>query len=213
MIDFESARYLYFGNLAPKEQQYKSGLFYGLTPHPEADRDIRHDARDPLPFGDASVIAFQSQDVFEHIEQDCIAFIFDEIFRCLMPGGSFRLSMPDYNSPLLKSRSVYDADGNVLFDAAMGGSVVGNMKGGMEVNFPSDGQAHLWFPTYSLVTALIVKSQIRKSSSIEFHHAWIDAKRFVCNDFDQTIMEVRRCPPNDMGAGGKPVSIVVDFIK
>jgi SAM-dependent methyltransferase len=213
MIESESVRYLYFGNLAPREQQYKSGLFYGLTPHPEADHDIRHDARDPLPFADASVMAVQSQDVFEHIEYDRIPFVFDEIFRCLMPGGSFRLSLPDYNCPLLKSRSVYDADGNVLYDAAMGGSVVGKINGGVEVTFPLGGKAHLWFPTCCNVTALILKSQIRKSSSIDFHHAWIDAKRYVCNEFDQTIMPVRRCPPNDMRADGMPISIVVDFIK
>jgi len=213
MIDLQKAHYLYFGNLAIREQQYQSGLFYGLTPHPEKDRDICHDARDPLPFRDASITGFQSQDVFEHIEYGRIAFILDEVFRCLAPGGIFRLSVPDYNCPLLKSRSVYDADGNVLFDAAMGGSVSGKMNGGMEVTFPPDCKAHLWFPTYSNVTALIVASQIRKSSAIIFHHAWIDSKRFICNDFDQTIMLVRRSPPNDMRADGKPISIVVDFIK
>jgi SAM-dependent methyltransferase len=213
MSDRQSARYLYFGNLAPREQQYKSGYFYGLTPHPEADRDICHDARDRLPFAEASIKAIQSQDVFEHIEYDRVAFIFDEIFRCLIPGGIFRLSMPDYNSPLLKSRSVYDADANVLFDAAMGGSVVGKMNGGIEVKFAPNGEAHLWFPTYSNVTALILSSQIRKSSTIDVHHAWIDAKRFICKEFDQAIMPVRRSPPNDMRADGKPISIIIDFIK
>jgi len=213
MINLQNVLYLYFGNLSPREQQYKSGLFWGLTPHPESDRDIPHDARDPLPFSDASVKAVQSQDVFEHLEYNLVASVLDEVFRCLTPGGIFRLSLPDYNSPLLKSRSVYDADGNVLFDAAMGGSVVGKMNGGIEVKFSPGGEAHIWFPTYSTVTAMIVASQIRKSSSIEFHHAWIDSKRFVCKEFDQAIMPVRRSPPNDMRAGGKPVSIVVDFIK
>ncbi|MGB6247973.1 MAG: methyltransferase domain-containing protein [Terriglobales bacterium] len=213
MTDLQNALYLYFGNLSPREPQYQSGLFRGLALHPESERDIHHDARDPLPFSDGSVKAVQSQDVFEHLEYEQVASVLDEIFRCLTSSGIFRLSLPDYNSPLLKSRSVYDADGNVLFDAAMGGSVVGKMNGGMEIKFPPGGEAHLWFPTYANVTALIVSSQIRKSSSINFHHAWIDSKRFVCNEFDQSIMPVRRCPPNDMRAGGKPVSIVVDFIK
>jgi SAM-dependent methyltransferase len=213
MIDLPDDVYLYFGNLSPREEQYKSGFFRGLAPHPESERDIQHDARDPLPFRDASIKVVQSQDVFEHLEYDRVAFILDEIFRCLTPGGIFRLSLPDYNSPLLKGRSVYDSDGNVLFDAAMGGSVVGKKDGGMEIKFCPGGEAHLWFPTYSNVTALIVSSQIRKSSSIRFHHAWIDSKRFVCSEFDQAIMPVRRSPPNDMRAGGKPVSIVIDFIK
>jgi SAM-dependent methyltransferase len=213
MEDLQNPSFLYFGNLSPREEQHKSGLFYGLSPHPESERDIRHDARDPLPFPDASLKVAQSQDVFEHLEYERVAFVLDEVFRCLMPGGVFRLSLPDYNSPLLKSRSVYDADGNVLFDAAMGGSVVGKMNGGLEIKFSPAGEAHLWFPTYANVTALIVSSKIRKSSSIDFHHAWLDSKRFVCNEFDQAVMPVRRSPPKDMRAGGKPVSIVVDFIK
>jgi SAM-dependent methyltransferase len=213
MMDSQNDLYLYFGTLSPREEQYKSGLFCGLALHPEYERDILHDARDPLPFSDATVKVVQSQDVFEHLEYDRVSSVLDEIFRCLTPGGIFRLSLPDYNSPLLKSRSVYDSDGDVLFDAAMGGSVVGKMNGGMEIKFSPGGEAHLWFPTYSNVTALILSSQIRKSSSINFHHAWIDSKRFVCCEFDQAIMPVRRSPPNDMRADGKPVSIVVDFIK
>lgn len=213
MVDLKNVPYLYFGNLSPREEQYKSGLFCGLSHHPESERDILHDARDPLPFPDGSVEVAQSQDVFEHLEYDRVPFVLDEVFRCLKPGGIFRLSLPDYNSPLLKSRSVYDADGNVLFDAAMGGSVVGKMNGGMEITFSPGGEAHLWFPTYSNVTALIVSSQIRKSAAIDFHHAWLDSKSFVCSEFDQTIMPVRRSPPNDMRADGKPISIVVDFIK
>jgi hypothetical protein len=213
MINLQNVRYLYFGNLSPREKQCKYGLFFGLALHPESERDIRHDARNPLPFGDATIKAAQSEDVFEHLEYDRVAFVLDEIFRCLAPGAIFRLSLPDYNSPLLKSRSVYDAEGNVLFDAAMGGSVVGKMDGGMEITFSPDGEAHLWFPTHSNVAALILSSQIRKSSLISVHHAWIDSKRFVCREFDQTIMPVRRSPPNDMRAAGKPISIIIDFIK
>lgn len=213
MIDLPEDVHIYFGNLSPREEQYKSGRFYGLSPRPETERDIRHDARDPLPFGSASIRVFQSQDVFEHIEYERVPFVLDEIFRCLRSGGIFRLSLPDYNSPLLKSRSVYDAAGNVLFDAAMGGSVAGKMNGGLEVSFPEGGQAHVWFPTYGNVNALIVSSEIRKCSSIVFHHAWIDSSRYICKEFDHTIMPVRRTPPGDMRAGGKPISIVVDFIK
>ena len=101
-------KYIYFGNLLPNEEQYKSGLFVGLALSKKYDRDIVHDATTKLPFSDNSIIGFQSQDVFEHIEFSKIPAILDEIFRCLRQKGILRLSVPDYNSPLLRNRSIYD---------------------------------------------------------------------------------------------------------
>ena len=94
----------------------------------------------------------------------------------------------------------------------MGASVKAN-NGVIDVTFTPGGGSHIWFPTYNSILQLVVSSQIRKSSSIAFHHAWIDSKNFVCRDFDQTIMPVARTPPRDMRADGKPISIVVDFVK
>jgi hypothetical protein len=209
----DSNKYIYFGNLLPQEAQYKSDLFIGLALTKMYDKNIVHDATTSLPFADNSIIGFQSQDVFEHIGYEKIRDILDDIFRCLRPGGIFRLSLPDYNSPLLKSRSLYDCEGNVLCDAAMGGSVKASMNGGLDVNFAQGGNSHLWFPTYRKVLHVIVSSRIRKCSSISIHQAWIDSKTYVCRDFDQTIMPVVRTPPRDMRANGKPISIVIDFIK
>jgi hypothetical protein len=208
-----SEKYVYFGNLCPDEEQYKSDLFVGLALSKLYGKDILHDIRTALPFHDNSVIGFQSQDVFEHIAYEKVPFILDEIFRCLRPGGPFRLSLPDYNSPLLKSRSVYDHGGNLLCDLAVGGTVNGNMNGGLNVSFTQDGNAHLWFPTYSNVLHLIISSQIRKCSSILIQQTWIDSNTYVCKQFDQTIMPVTRTPPADMRADGKPISIVIDFVK
>jgi hypothetical protein len=206
------AEFIYFGNLSPRRPQFACG-FRGLALLPEHERDIHHDARAPLPFADGSVKGFQSEDVFEHIEFECVGAILDEVYRCLAPGAMLRLSMPDYNSPLLRSRSVYDCDGNILCDAAMGGSVAGKMDGGLDVSFAGGGEAHLWFPTYVRVLELIVASQIRKCASIHFHHAWLTPERFVCEAFDQSLMPVWRAPPQDMRAGGKPVSLIADFVK
>jgi len=208
-----SEKYVYFGNLYPGEEQYKSDLFVGLALRNPQPKDILHDARTALPFQNNSVIGFQSQDVFEHIPYEKVPFTLDEVFRCLRPEGLFRLSLPDYNSPLLKSRSVYDCHGNLLCDLAMGGTVRGRMNGGLDVGFTQDGNAHLWFPNYGNVLHLIISSQIRKCSSISVHQTWIDSKTYVCKQFDQTIMPVMRTPPRDMRAAGKPVSIVIDFIK
>ena len=95
----------YFGNLHPWLPQFDT--FKGLALQPQFEHDIQHDARHPLPLPDDSVDGFQSEDVFEHLEYERVSSVFDEIFRCLTSGGMFRLSMPDYNSPLLRSRSLY----------------------------------------------------------------------------------------------------------
>src|SRR5579871_2318833 len=139
--------YIYFGNLLPQEIQYASGLFYGLALKAKFDRDITHDARSPMPFSDGTIRGFQSQDVFEHISHSELPKILDEVFRCLQKDGIFRLSVPDYNSPLLRNRTVYDSDGNILCDIAMGGHVSCNFNEAIKVHFDAGGDAHLWFPT------------------------------------------------------------------
>jgi SAM-dependent methyltransferase len=205
--------FIYFGNLYPHEPQFQSGLFRALALHPKFEFDIAHDASQPLPFADGSIKGFQSQDVFEHIPYEKVSGILDEVYRCLQPGGVFRLSMPDYNSPLLRNRSVYDSYGRILCDAAMGGSVSGNLSGSLDVNFVGNGDAHIWFPTYSKTLELIVSSRIRLCTTIEFHHYWADSYSYRCVPFEPSVMPVHRAPPADMRADGKPISIVVDFVK
>jgi SAM-dependent methyltransferase len=199
-------KFVYLGKLLPTDAQFKSGKFF------EYALDF---AKPPtkLPFDDDSVIGFQSQDVLEHVVYDKVAIILDEIFRSLRPGGLFRLSVPDYNSPLLKARSLYDSDGNILYDAAMGGVVKASAAGGLDVRLEPGGGVHVWFPTYTKILRLILSSEIRKCAEISIHHAWIDAKKFICADYDRSVMPVLRAPPGDMRAGGAPISIVVDFVK
>ena len=148
---------IYFGNLLPHEPQFQSGRWRGLALDPRHGHDIKHDAREPMPFADDSVPGFQSQDVFEHIEREKITPIFDDIYRCLRPGGLFRLSVPDYHAPLLRRRSVFDSHGRVLCDVLMGGSVA-NAEGGIAVKMTPGGGSHLWFPTYTQVLTLVLAS-------------------------------------------------------
>jgi len=207
-------KFVYFGNLFPHEPQYRSGRFVGLALQPQFDRDIPHDAKAKLPFADGSIVGFQSQDVFEHIPYDAIVPILDDIFRCLKTGGPFRLSVPDYHSPLLRNRSIYDANGQILCDLAMGGRVSSEKSGAIKVSWAGgDGYAHVWFPTYAKLVRLILASDLRRCASIAVHHAWFDAHDYICEPFDQSVMPVSRTPPNDMRADGKPISLVVDFIK
>ena len=205
--------YIYFGNLFPHEPQYRSGRFLGLALSPRFDRDIAHDARAALPFDDGSVPGFQSQDVFEHVEREKVPAILDDIYRCLRDGGLFRLSLPDYNSPLLRRRSAYDHTGRVLYDVAMGGALQAAMAGDVEVSLPPGGDTHLWFPTFHTLLEVILASRIRHCKEIHFHHYWRNPEEWVVQPFDQSLMPVSRVPPTDMRAGGKPISLVVDFVK
>jgi len=99
-------QYLYFGSLGLHERQYQIVNFIGLALQPAHDREMRHNLTDPLPFGDASIAKVQAQDVLEHVPFDKAAFVLDEIYRVLRPGGVFRLSVPDYRSPVQKRRSI-----------------------------------------------------------------------------------------------------------
>ena len=204
-------RYLYFGSLGAHERQYAVPQFVGLALTPAHDREIAHDLLTPLPFEDGSIAKVQAQDVLEHLPFDRLPFVLDEIWRVLKPGGVFRLSVPDYRHPIHKRRSIYDARGRVIGDLLMGASAW--LDGGdARVRFAGDGEAHVWFPRYELITHLILKSEIRKAQ-IKFHQGFLDDHTFLAEPFPENEMFVQRALPHDPRAGGQPVSIVADFFK
>ena len=206
-------QYLYFGSLGLHERQYQIPNFLGLALQPAHDREIKHNFTDPLPFGDGSIAKIQAQDVLEHVAFDTVAAILDEIYRVLRPGGTFRLSVPDYRSPVLKRRSIYDARGRVIGDLLMGAtSYLDQATGDARVRFSEDGDAHLWFPRYELVTHLVLKSEIRKAA-IHFYQGFLDDHTYLCEPVPENEMFVQRAAPHDRRGGGTPTSIVADFVK
>lgn len=52
-------------------------------------------SKSPLPFADSSIAIAYTSHVIEHIENEDVQYLFDEIFRCLEPGGYFRITCPD----------------------------------------------------------------------------------------------------------------------
>ena len=206
-------KYLYFGSLGLHERQYQVPNFVGLALHPAHDREVAHDATTALPFADTSIAKVQAQDVLEHLPLDKMPFVLDEIYRVLKPGGVFRLSVPDYRSPVLKRRSIYDARGRVTGDLLMGATpYFDDTTSDARVRFSEDGHAHIWFPRYELVTHLILKSEIRKSD-IKFYQCFLDDHTYLCEPIPENEMFVQRAAPHDTRAGGAPVSIVADFTK
>lgn len=208
-----AGRYLYFGALGTDEPQFANPNFIALALRSRGRRQIAHDLCNPLPCADASIPKIQSQDVFEHIPYERLPGILDEVFRVLTPGGMFRLSVPDYRSPVLRARSVFDEHGQVIADLMMGGSVTYSASRGREVEFAPGGGSHLWFPVLETVQALVARSRIQHCRTIRFHHYWKSATEYVCDSFPDEEMTVLRVPPRDMRADGRPISIVADFIK
>jgi SAM-dependent methyltransferase len=216
-------KYLYYGNLGVTEKQFQIEKFVGLALYPKNDREIKHNALDTLPFDNESISKIQSQDVFEHLPYKSIPKIFDDIYRVMRTGGVFRLSVPDYRSPLLKRRSIYDYRGNVLGDLLMGAKVsydyteaqkTGfNPEHPIKVEFSGDGDAHIWFPRYESILDLIIHSKIRHCREIVFYQYYLSDYTYVCDSVPENEMYVMRCAPNDERSNGKPISIVVDFVK
>jgi SAM-dependent methyltransferase len=205
--------YLYFGNLGQQERQYRIPNFIGLALNPAHEREIAHNAVDPLPFADGSVRKVQSQDVFEHIPFGRVGFVLDEIYRVLKPGGQFRLSLPDYRSPVLRRRSVFDQRGRVVGDLMMGASPYYDPGSGQaRVRFAPGGDSHIWFPRYETVLHLIVHSQIRHCA-VRFWQVWLDDDNYLCEPVPEEEMFVWRAFPHDPRSEGRPVSIIADFVK
>jgi len=206
-------QYLYFGSLGLHERQYQIANFIGLALRPAHDREIQHNLTAPLPFADNSIAKIQAQDVLEHVAFEKAVCILDEVYRVLRPGGTFRLSVPDYRSPVLKRRSIYDARGRVIGDLMMGAtSYLDQATGDARVRFSEEGDAHLWFPRYELITHLVLKSEIRKSA-IHFYQGFIDDHTYLCEPVPENEMFVQRAAPHDRRAGGAPTSIIADFVK
>jgi len=205
--------YLYFGSLGQHERQFQIANFVGLALQPAHEREIRHNLTDPLPYADDSIAKVQAQDVLEHLPFEKVPFVLDEIYRVLKPGGTFRLSVPDYRSPVQKRRSIYDARGRVIGDLMMGAtSYLDQATGDARVRFSNDGEAHLWFPRYELITHLVLKSELRKAQ-IHFYQGFIDDHSYLCEPLPQDDMFVQRAAPHDRRAGGAPTSIIADFTK
>jgi SAM-dependent methyltransferase len=205
--------YLYFGSLGQHERQFQVPNFVGLALDPAHDREIKHNLTDPLPYPGDSIAKIQAQDVLEHLPFDKVPFVLDEIYRVLRPGGIFRLSVPDYRSPVQKRRSIYDARGRIIGDLLMGAaSYLDQATGDVRVRFTEDGDAHLWFPRYELITHLVLKSELRKAR-IHFYQGFIDDHGYLCEPLPDDEMFVVRAAPHDRRAGGAPTSIIADFVK
>lgn len=194
--------FLYAGDI-PFRKEYKVKGLVGLSIKRANYQTILHDICDPYPLPDNSIDAYQSEDVFEHIEYEKLPSVLNEIYRILKPGGYLRISVPDYRFDIYSTRSVKDYNGNIVFDPDGGGTFEnGKVCGG----------GHLWFPTYESVLELARKSDFKQ---FNFLHCYNEAGTPVINKIDYSKGFVQRTPDNDARATNpyRPMSIVVDLFK
>lgn len=62
--------------------------------------DLWADLRNPLPFHDGTVDCFYSHHMIEHLPD--VRSHFSEVFRCLKPGGAYRVGGPNGDSAIKK---------------------------------------------------------------------------------------------------------------
>ncbi len=81
--------------LGPGQNNYFTGWINVDANLVSAKRDVWADLTNPLPFRDNTVDCFYSHHVIEHLPDSLLQFHFNEMFRCLKPGGVFRVGGPN----------------------------------------------------------------------------------------------------------------------
>ncbi|MCK6186788.1 methyltransferase domain-containing protein [Pseudomonas sp. EYE_354] len=79
----------YWHNLDNPNEYYKNDQKDNLN--------IQHDltSRNAIPLEDNSLKVAYTSHVIEHLNDDDVEFLFSEVYRCLQPGGFFRITCPD----------------------------------------------------------------------------------------------------------------------
>jgi predicted SAM-dependent methyltransferase len=89
-------------HLGPGQGKYLNGWINVDANFLTCQIDIWADIRAKLPFRKGAVEAFYSHHVIEHLPDSLLAFHFDEMFRCLRPGGVIRVGGPNADAAIRK---------------------------------------------------------------------------------------------------------------
>ena len=134
-------------HLGPGQEKYLPGWINVDANIITAKLDVWADLRYALPFRDASVDAFYSHHVIEHLPDHFLPFHFAEMFRCLKPGGVIRVGGPDGENA---ARKFIEGDRAWFHDFPDRR----NSIGGAYVNFIICRNEHLTILSYSYLQEL-----------------------------------------------------------
>ena len=199
--------YLYCGDMDLNRRKETNKNFIGLSINRDNDSHISFDITNKMNLKNNSVDIVQSEDVMEHIEYSQLKDVINEIYRVLKPNGLFRLSIPDYECDLLRKRSYYNSQYELVFDYMGGGNYdFANKK---VIN-----GGHVWFPKYSSVKSLLESTNF-SNDKINFLHYYDENKKPITNKIDYTLGWIDRTPDHDERVQNpyRPMSIVIDCYK
>lgn len=197
-LDCSKPVFLYAGDIADDIHMANDNLF-GLSITKMDAKHIFHDITQKYPLPDASIYAYQAEDVLEHIEIEKVVPALNEIYRIIKKGSVLRICLPDYNSPYLSRISLKDTEGKILYDPTGGGKIG---------EFGIEDGGHVWFPTYHLVRQLLEKSWFKEFDFICYHTV---KGELVKKKFDYLNGYVNRV--SDEEDGREVYSIIVDCRK
>jgi hypothetical protein len=200
---------LYIGHMPPEiaaTQRTERNPMWGFhvpgTKHPPSFT-VPQRAQAPWSAPNDSVDMMVCEEVLHGMSHEDARRVLTEAYRCLKPGATLRLSLPDYNSPIYKARCAHDPDtGKILYDRV----------GRRHKRLPSSTS---WFPTVENVEQLLLLSPFREWTWRQC--VTVGGEHIVehLNDDDGYI---RRTPEHDARAVKRdgtrvPLSMVVDLIK
>jgi predicted SAM-dependent methyltransferase len=129
-------------HLGPGQKNYMEGWTNVDANMFTAKCDIWADLRNSLPFGDSTVAAMYSHHVVEHLPNFERHFI--DVYRCLKPGGIYRVGGPNGDSAISK----FIANDKAWFSAFPDSRI---SIGGRLENFIFCKQEHLTILTFSFL--------------------------------------------------------------
>lgn len=89
-------------HLGPGQRNYLDGWINVDANFVTARCDVWANLIDPLPFRDNTVDVFYSHHVIEHLPDRLLVTHFREMYRCLKPGGMFRVGGPNGDAAIRK---------------------------------------------------------------------------------------------------------------
>jgi len=78
----------YWTNIDMGSEQYKPVQKHDFI-------NMNFEDKQPLPFDDNTIEIVYTSNMIEHLTDDAVAFLFDEVYRLLKQGGFFRITCPD----------------------------------------------------------------------------------------------------------------------
>ena len=143
-------------HLGPGQENYIDGWINIDANMFTAKCDVWADLRNALPFRDATVDAVYSHHMIEHLPD--LAFHFQDVYRCLRPGGTYRVGGPNGDSAIAK---FIENDAGWFYDYPDRRKSIG----GRFENFIFCRQEHLTILTFSFIEELMSTAGFRSIRS------------------------------------------------